>query len=65
MIIAVRTDALVLGELDFVNDFAASCALLKEPMRNIALLGLSAFIAGFLKMAMEIRLARRWPREQR
>ena len=49
MIIAVRTDALVLGELDFVNDFAASCALLKEPMWNITLFRTLCFYCRFFE----------------
>ncbi len=49
MIIAVRTDALVLCELDFVYDFAASWALLKESMRNIALFRTLCFYCRFFE----------------
>jgi hypothetical protein len=43
VIIAARTDAIVLVQLDLVHDFTAARTLLPEALRNIALLAVLGF----------------------
>ena len=44
MIIAARTDTLILAQLDFVNDFVAAGTFLKKALRNgLAFLPIAAF----------------------
>ena len=46
MIIAARTDALVLRQLDFVHDLGAARTFLPETLRHVALLAALRFKGG-------------------
>ena len=52
MIIAARTNPLVLRQLDFVDDFAAAGHFCQSPCGISRFLRLCVLSAGFLKMAM-------------
>ena len=49
MIIAARTDALVLRQLDFVHDFAAAGTFLPEALRHLAFLATLRLERGFFE----------------
>jgi len=49
MIIAARTDALVLGELDFGDDLRAAGTFLEKTMRDVALLAILRLDCWFLE----------------
>ena len=49
VIIAPRTNAQIFIQLDFVNHFIAARALLKQPLRNVALLARLSFECRFFE----------------
>ena len=66
MIIATRTDPLILRQLDFVDDLSAAGTFLKKPLRNL--------LASFRRLRLDRRFfenrhdfmrAPQWPREQK
>src|SRR5687767_1050250 len=67
MIIAMRADALVLRQLDFVHDLLATGAFLEQPLRNIAaaLAATAAADRRSLEDSHVVRRGRRSPRERK
>jgi hypothetical protein len=63
MIVAARTDTLILRQLSFGHDLSAAGAFLKNAARHFTLFAGLALIAGFLKIAMGIMRVLRWRHE--